>query len=251
MKTCNSLFQLASSFCSCDARCRLQVFLVYLSYRIWAKLRSKVSVMCVYNKECVCNNAKLRLGLSVVCMCVRALMSFFQETDTCHGRLHFSGYFAVQVSACGSAISLRLLLWLHVASDNNILPFLWQGKVCKIYEGLHNIPARAECFHPFKTGKGQPFSIVLVSAEHSCVYCVLPSIWDGQRLAILISPSVKCSVRSVCVCICAEGIVSHILLCLFTFFRHYCGSTCLILARNRYMSWQIPFLLLVHSTAIP
>jgi len=194
--------------------------------------------MCVYNKEYVCNSARLRLEVSFVCVC--------------HGKLHFSSYCAVQVSACGSAISLRLVLWLHVACDDTILHLLWQGKVCTIYEGLHNILARVECFHPFQTGKGQPFSLVLVSAQHSCAYCVLPSVWEGKRLAIWISPSVKCSVLSVCVCICSEGNVSHILLCfLFTFFRHYCGSTGLIFARNRYMLQQIPFLLLAHSTVIP
>ena len=59
-----------------------------------------------------------------VCVCVRALMSFFQEKHTRHDRLHFSSYCAVQVSACGSAISLCLALWLHVACDDNILPLL-------------------------------------------------------------------------------------------------------------------------------
>ena len=82
----------------------------------------------------MCNSAKLRLEVSVVCVCVcvcvfvcvcvRALMSFLQEKDTCHGRRHFSSYCAVQVSACGSAISLCLVLWLHVACDDNIIPLL-------------------------------------------------------------------------------------------------------------------------------
>jgi len=66
--------------------------------------------MCVHNNECVCNSARLRLEVSFVCMC--------------HGKLHFSSYCAVQVSACGSAISLRLVLRLHVACDDTILPLL-------------------------------------------------------------------------------------------------------------------------------
>jgi len=59
-----------------------------------------------------------------VCVCVKALMSFFQETDTCHGRLYFSSYCAIQVSACGSAISLSFVLWLHMACYDNTLPLL-------------------------------------------------------------------------------------------------------------------------------
>ena len=71
--------------------------------------------MYVYVCVCVC---------VCVLLCVKSLMSIFQEKDTCHGRLYFSIYYAIQVSACGSAISLHLVLWLHMAWDDNILPLL-------------------------------------------------------------------------------------------------------------------------------
>jgi hypothetical protein len=51
-------------------------------------------------------------------MCVMmVLVSFFQETDTCHGGSHFSSHCTVPVSVCPTDISLHLVIWPHMAQS--------------------------------------------------------------------------------------------------------------------------------------